>query len=210
VNHQQGQRKKGSGARIVDILRTGPRTIDELAEAMKLTRTAVRAQLVSLQHDGVVEEREARRGTSKPSRTYGITAEAETRLSRAYAPVLEQLLRTLAGRMSAEEIEGLMREVGHQLALSRAAPRGDVRQRAIAANALLSSLGGSSELTEEEGRFTILGYGCPLAAVTADHPQGCQLIETLLSDFMDLTVTTCCARYDRKRCCFEVTPAKSA
>ena len=46
-----------------------PLTIDERqASAVGLTRTAVRAQLATLQRDGTVEERGSQRGTSKPAR----------------------------------------------------------------------------------------------------------------------------------------------
>ena len=66
-----------------------------------------------------------------------------------------------------------------------------------------------TEVSESEGRYTILGYGCPLAAVTADHPEACRTLEALLSELVGEPVVTACERYERKRCCFEVSAAAS-
>src|SRR4051794_1903514 len=92
---------QGTAGRIMELLRRGPKTVDELAAALQLTRTAVQGQLATLQHDELVEQRGARRGTSKPARTYGVTMQAELLFSRAYIPVLTQLVHVLAYRMSA-------------------------------------------------------------------------------------------------------------
>ena len=77
---------QGTSGRIVDLLRRGPLTIDELANSVGLTRTAVRAQLASLLQEGAVEQRGLQRGTSKPARTYAVTAEAELLLTGGTYP----------------------------------------------------------------------------------------------------------------------------
>jgi len=61
-----------------------------------------------------------------------------------------------------------------------------------------------SDVEEENGLYIIRSYGCPLAAATAQHPEVCNALETLLSEFVGTPVTKCCDRYDRERCCFEV------
>jgi predicted ArsR family transcriptional regulator len=179
-------------------------TIDELATAVTLTRTAVRAQLATLQQEGVVEQRGLRRGTSKPARTYGVTAEAELLLSRAYIPILTQLLHVLASRMPRQEFDAIMREVGRGLMGGRAMPKGPLRERVLAASALLNDLGGLTEVAEEGSHLVIRGHGCPLAAATAQYPEACNALESLLGEFVGHPVTKCCERYDRQRCCFEV------
>jgi predicted ArsR family transcriptional regulator len=84
-------------------------TVDELAVALDLTRTAVRAQLATLLHEELIEQRGTRRGTSKPARLYGVMTQAELLFSRAYIPILTQLLHVLARRMSPVEFDSLMR-----------------------------------------------------------------------------------------------------
>jgi predicted ArsR family transcriptional regulator len=200
---------QGTSGRIVELLRKGEMTIDELAAELGVTRTAVRSQLAAHLRDGLVQERGVRRGTSKPARMYGLSSEAELQLSRAYAPILAQLLHVLSARLSPTDFGALMHEVGQGLAGGRGAPRGPLGARVTHATELLGSLGALTTVTESEGRFTILGHGCPLGAVTANHPEACTTLEALLSEFIGAPVTSQCQRYERKRCCFEIEAAVS-
>jgi predicted ArsR family transcriptional regulator len=195
---------EGTGGRILELLRHGPKTVDELAVALDVTRTAVRAQLATLQHDHMVEQRGSRRGTSKPARIYAVTMQAELLFSQAYIPILTQLLHVLARRMSPSEFNSIMHEVGRGAMEGRAAPRGPLRDRVVNASSLLNELGGLSEVEEEDGLYVIRSHGCPLAAATAQHPEACNALESLLSEFVGARVTKCCDRYDRVRCCFEI------
>jgi len=179
-------------------------TVDDLARALDLTRTAVRAQLATLLRDGLAEVRGSRRGASKPSHVYGASVQTELLFSRAYVPILTQLMHVLAHRLPATEFDSVMHEVGRRLMEGRAVPRGTLRERVAGASALLNELGGLTELTEEQGGYLILSHGCPLAAATANHPEVCNALESLLSEFVGASVNKCCDRYDRARCCFEI------
>ena len=195
---------QGTTGRILELLRRGPMTVDELARALALTRTAVRAQLASLLRDDLVEQRGSRRGASKPSHVYGITEQAELLFSRAYIPILTQLLHVLAHRLSPTEFDRVMHEVGGRLMEGHTVPRGQLRDRVAGASALLNELGGLTEVVEGNGEFLIRSHGCPLAAATANHPEVCNALESLLSEFVGTQVTKCCDRYGRANCCFEI------
>lgn len=200
---RQHRLTQGTSGRIVELLRRGPLTIDEIASAVGLTRTAVRAQLSTLQRDGTVEEKGSQRGASKPARTYGISTEAELLLSRLYIPLLTQLLHVLADRAPRREFDSIMREVGRGLMAGRTMPRGPLEERVRAASVLLNDLGGTTDVTGESKRFIIRGHGCPLAAATSKYPEACNALESLLSEFVGQRVTKCCELY-RQGCCFEV------
>ena len=195
---------EGTGGRILELLRRGHRTVDELASSLGITRPGVRVQLATLERDGLVERRGSRPGASKPSHVYGITSQAELLFSQAYVPILTQLLHVLAQRMPLGEFDSVMHEVGRRLMEGRAIPRGALGERVAGASALLNELGGLSQVQEENGGYLIHSHGCPLAAATADHPEVCNALESLLSEFVGSRVTKCCDRYDRVRCCFEV------
>jgi predicted ArsR family transcriptional regulator len=195
---------QGTSGKILELLRRGPQTVDELARALDLTRTAVRAQLATLMRDELVERKGSRRGSSKPSHLYGVTAQAELLFSRAYVPILTELLHTLSGRMKAREFDSIMHQVGRQLLQGRTLRRGPLGERVTGASALLNELGGLTEISKENGGYVIRSHGCPLAAATADHPEVCNVLESLLSEFVGSRVTKCCDRYNRERCCFEI------
>jgi DeoR family transcriptional regulator, suf operon transcriptional repressor len=194
-----------TSGRILDLLRQGPRTVDELAKELNLTRTAVRAQLASLLREELVEQRDSRRGPSKPSHVYGVTSQAELMFSRAYVPLLTGLLHTLAHRMSPEEFNAILHEAGRTVLAGRAVRRGPLGDRVAAASVLLNELGGLTEVERHNGRFIIRSHGCPLGAATANHPEVCNALESLLNEFTGATVSKCCDDSNRERCCFAIT-----
>src|SRR5205807_554426 len=90
------------------LLRQASQTVEELAQVLDLTDNAVRAQLMVLERDGLVQQRGSRRGSSKPAYVYGLTAAAEELFPKAYGPVLRQLLETLNERLAASLLTELV------------------------------------------------------------------------------------------------------
>jgi predicted ArsR family transcriptional regulator len=194
-------------ARVVALLRQGPMTTDELAQALKLTDNAVRAHLATLERDGFVqaggERREGRVG--KPATIYHIAPEAEPLFSQAYLPLLTSLLATLGERFSREELENLLADVGGRLATGFAHSSGSLGQRVRAASRLLNHLGGLSTVEEmDDGGYLIQSRGCPVGAAVSERPEVCEAIVTLLSKLTGAEVRSCCKRTGRPSCCFEV------
>ncbi|MDQ3812168.1 MAG: ArsR family transcriptional regulator [Chloroflexota bacterium] len=196
--------------RIVLLVRRAPRTIDELCQALGLTRNAVRAHLATLERDGLVRRNGLRPGTSKPSQLYALTPEAAELFPRAYAPVLERLLRVLSQVLPPEVLEGSLRDVGRQMALERPVPRGGIRERAVVGAAVLDDLGGMADIREVDGALWIQVWNCPLAAVVVAHPELCRLMETLLAELLGATVRQRCDVREPPRCSFEVVGAAGA
>jgi predicted ArsR family transcriptional regulator len=193
--------------RIVSLLRRASLTVDQLASALGLTDNAVRAHLATLERDGLVEQRVAKRGgVGKPAFTYQITPEAEPLFSRAYAPVLARLLDVLSEQMPHGELDALMRSVGKRLAAERGTLSGTPRERVEAAVAFLNELGGVAEVEERDGTLAVRGFSCPLGAAVHGHPQVCRAVETLLAEAAGLPVRERCDRGERARCCFEIGP----
>jgi predicted ArsR family transcriptional regulator len=191
--------------KLIALLRRASLTVEEMAKALGITDNAVRAQLTSLERDGVVRQDGLRRGAGKPSYSYALTPEFEPVLSRAYVPLLVRLLRELAERMPEKQLTGLLRDVGSHWADELPGTVGDPRSRVAAASALLNELGGVTEVEERNGRLAIRGYSCPLAAAVRENPGVCRAIEALLSQLLGTTVREHCERGgERARCCFEV------
>jgi len=194
-------------SRVIDMLRRGPLTLDELAAELAVTRTAVRLQLTALERDGHVARRGVRRGKTKPSQIYQLTAVGERELSRAYIPVLTELLHVLSDRLDRAEFESVMRAVGRRLVDTRAAAAGSARARVDQASSLLNQFGGLTEVDEQGPDLVIRSHGCPLAATAVDHPETCSAMESLVSEFVGASVTQECDRRDRPRCRFRLANA---
>lgn len=178
--------------KAVQLLRTGGRTVDELAKLLGLSGTSVRAHLSQLESDGMIQH-VARRGSGKPTQVYSLVPEAEAFFHKAYGPLLAQVLRLLDDRMPHAQIAEIMRKAGGALAAGRSVPVADVRTRTRAASAVLTELGGMAEVEQkDEHTLTIRGLACPLAAVTADHSEACMAVEGFLEALIGAPVTQCC------------------
>ena len=195
--------------RVLAHLRRGPATVEELAQALNLTDNAIRPHLTTLDRDGLVRQTGVRRGPSagKPAGVYELTAEAEARLSRAYAPVLTALLEELSTRLPVPDAEALMRDAGSRLAAALPARSPDLESRVREAAALLNQLGGDITIEHEPGGIRIRGSGCPLAATVARRPEACRAVQGLLAEVIGRPVALCCEREPRPRCCFTVSSA---
>jgi predicted ArsR family transcriptional regulator len=94
--------KQKTRARVIELLRGGRKTVDELAAALGLTDNAVRMHLAGLERAGLVRAEGVRRSgmAGKPATIYEIAPEAEPGFSRAYAPVLATLVEVLGDRLT--------------------------------------------------------------------------------------------------------------
>jgi predicted ArsR family transcriptional regulator len=189
---------------IITLLRRSSRTVDELAQALELTHTAVRAHLAALARDGLVKQRSERRGSGKPSSVYDLTPAAEYLFPKSYGLYLDQLLDVLSERTPADEVETLLREVGRRIATQWTIPPGDLRVRLDEAAEVLNELGGLMERESEGETMCIRGYRCPFAAVVQEHPEVCDLAETLVTELVGVPMQEKCGRTGPEPCRFVV------
>ena len=191
--------------RLIALLRRSPHTVEELAKALEITDNAVRAQLASLERDGIVRQDGLRRGTGKPSFSYALRAEFEPLLSRAYTPMLARLLRGMRERLPAQQVAELLNEVGQDWAGELPRVSGDLRSKVVAASKLLNDLGGVTEVEQENRCLMIRGYSCPLALAVRENRGVCVAVQALLSRYIGESVVEHCDRErERVQCRFEV------
>ena len=208
--HAHSRNPEGSRARVLEALRRGPRTLEQLVQELGLTRTAVRLHLTTLERDAQVARRGLQAGRTKPSQVYELTTSGEADLSRAYLPVLTELLRVLSERLTGGDFQQIMRDVGRGLVADQPRPRGTLLERANAASDLLDQLGGLTEVHEDSGKIEIRSFGCPLAAAATNHAETCAAMETLVGEYIGARVTQRCDRSGRPRCCFEIEAVDAA
>ena len=200
-------RLAGSRGAILDRLRGGPQTVDELARALGLTGNAVRLQLAALDGHGFVEAGPQRRTARRPSRTYRLAPAAESLFAQAYAPFLDQLLRALRAVLPGADVDRVLRTLGSRIAGGRAA--GGLSARVEAAAGVLESLGATIEVTRPAPEaFTLRGAACPLGAITREHDDVCRAVEAMVGEMTGAGTRQVCERSgDVPRCVFEVSAA---
>jgi predicted ArsR family transcriptional regulator len=211
LNHEEhlniwNQRfNESTRGRIVGLLRRNTHTVEELAVELGVTDNAIRSQLTGLERDGLVRRQGLRRGQGKPSYAYALNPEFEPALSRAYIPLLTQLLRELGNRMSESEQTEFLERVGQRWAAGLPHPGAGLKSRVDAATNLLNELGGVVQLEEHDSGPVIRGYSCPLAIAVRENPRVCLAMETLLRELLGVEVRERCDRStENVRCCFHI------
>lgn len=189
---------------ILALLCGGERTAAELADAIGVSGSAIRAQLAALEREGLVTYERVIKSVGKPTHRYRLTAAGEGLLSRAYLPLTRSLLEELARRMDGRAVESLVRQVGRRLADRQPKPAGDESARARAGIELIETLGGLIEVEARPAGMTLRGKCCPVAALAQDHPQICSAVEEMLSAHTGLAVQQHCERSGRPSCRFEI------
>ena len=201
------EREYGATTRghIVTLLRGGQRSVDELATELGLTDNAVRAHLVILLREQLVEVIGVRRegGVGKPASVYAIAPGAQPLFSRAYSPLLAALLAELRTHKTPDAMKRLLQRVGHRMAPPEPAI-GSLETRVRAGSNLLNELGGSTEVAREGDGFVIRGHGCPLSEAVVACPETCRAVEQLLTDVTGARVVESCDRDGPPNCQFRV------
>ena len=194
--------------RIVNVLQHDALTVDDIASRLRVSRNAVRTQIVRMELDGLVRRARLERRTTRPSHVFELTPAAQQLLSKAYIPFLTQLVHLVVSTHSEKQFAKLMRETGKTLAddfRHRVVQAGSTEPRLHAASRILNEeFGAVTTVERKDSKLTIRGRGCPLAAVTGKHPAVCLAIETLLAEITGVALNECCTRAEPPQCCFEV------
>lgn len=193
----------GTRARIVDVVRRSPSTAQEIAAQLGMTYHAVRPHLLALQRDGLLRAAGSR-GTTRPATIYEVGPEVAASLSQAYVSYASHLTRVLGERLPKRQLVAIMRDVGRRLGATLPRSRGTLRERVVAASAVLQQLGGPNEVEGQAGTFWIRASGCLLAEAVQREPAVCRAMESLLAELLDADVQEHCDRAGRPHCCFEI------
>ncbi|MEO8199870.1 MAG: ArsR family transcriptional regulator [Gemmatimonadota bacterium] len=190
--------------KLLRLLRRSRQSITALAEALQLTDNAVRTHISALERDGIVEALGTQRDTGgKPARLYSLTKEGEELFPKAYALVLAGLVEEIARKEGKARAVELLGAVGRRAISGQNLPA-DPEARVAAAAATLRDLGGDVDVHRTSEGWFIQGFGCPLSAVTATHPEVCALAKAIIEEITGRAVTECCDRSERPKCGFRI------
>jgi predicted ArsR family transcriptional regulator len=135
---------ESSRGRIVTLLRRNDLTVNDLAEKLDLTDNAVRANLLTLERDGLVVQKGSVKGFRKPHYIYGLSENARELFPRPYGLLFKRLLTSLRTVMSPSMLVERIREVGMGIGNeNKLAPDADLDQKIDRALEAIETLGGS-------------------------------------------------------------------
>ncbi len=182
----------------------------DLAGEFQLSPNAIRQQLMVLERDGMVETRPVRRGKTKPTLEYTLTARAEEFFPQQYDRMLNAVLREVrlqGGDEAVERIFAGMAERTRTKMHDRLEPHATAEGKVVELTSLLKERGVEAEYQQTaDGTFVIREHNCPYAKTVAEHPEVCTVIHTAMSEALPGTTRQVeSLATGGKECRFEVT-----
>jgi predicted ArsR family transcriptional regulator len=155
----------------------------DLAAEFGLSPNAIRQQLVILERDGLIAGRSVRRGRTKPTVEYSLTAEAQRYFPQRYDKMLNAVLREIRVAGGDEAVKAVFQRIGKRSA-ERLVPPGEAtppEERLEALVTVLKATGVTADLQKtQDGTLILHEHTCPYASVVAENPEACSAIHTIL------------------------------
>jgi len=155
----------------------------DLAEQFGLSPNAIRQQLVILERDGLIAGRSVRRGRTKPTVEYSLTADANRYFPQRYDKMLNAVLREIRTAGGDDAVKAVFERIGKRAADRLGDVTGDrpAEERLEKVVSALKASGVTAELQRtERGTLVLHEHSCPYAAVVAENPECCSAIHTIL------------------------------
>ena len=202
---------QGTRQQIVELLRMhNGRTVEELARALHVTRTAITSQLAALQAAGLVRQQGLRPGRRRPSVVYTLSASADAFFPKTYddfaAEVLEELRQEGKGNLAR-----VLRRVGDRW-IARDLPQvKDLRgpKRLERAKDILAERGFMPSLSPTRDGYLLREHNCPVIRLAVAHPEVCNMVHRWLEALFGTPLTrTRCMRQGDPFSAYVITTAR--
>lgn len=173
------------GKIVAELRRRGSASAAELAAVFGLSPNAVRQQLVVLERDGLVEETSVRRGPTKPTLEFSLTAAADKLFPQNYDKMLSAVLRevkTKYGEGALGEIFDSIARRAVDKAKDRVTADAPAEERVAQLTEVLREGGVVAEYSLIDGGFMLQEHSCPYSGVVKEHPEMCSVIHHVLDE----------------------------
>ncbi len=197
------------GKIVSELRRCGSASATDLARSFGLSPNAVRQQLVVLERDGLVAETPVRRGPTKPTYEFSLTADADRLFPQGYDKMLTAVLRELRTQFGTAGVErvfdGLSRRTIERARLTVTAT--EPEQKVAQLTEMLRKSGVVAEYSLIDGGFALHEHNCPYSSAAKEHPEVCQVIHQVIDETIggEHTQTESLAHGGRE-CRFELRP----
>jgi predicted ArsR family transcriptional regulator len=197
------------GKIVTELRRRGSASAADLAHEFGLSPNAVRQQLVVLERDGLVVEKPVRRGPTKPTLEFSLTADADKLFPQAYDKMLDAVLREVRDQFGGPAVERIFDGLSKR-AVERARQKitaSDPEQKVAQLAEMLRESGVVAEYSLIDGGFALHEHNCPYSGVSKEHPEMCQVIHHVIDETIGGEhVQTESLAHGGKECRFEMKP----
>ncbi|HME82902.1 MAG TPA: helix-turn-helix domain-containing protein [Candidatus Eremiobacteraceae bacterium] len=173
--------------RIVESLqRRGPQTVAELAAGHELTNNAIRQHLARLERDGLVVEATERRGPTKPSLVFSLTAEGRRLFPQRYSTLLNAVLEEIGATQGREKVKEIFHSIGQRSArkYARRFEGKGLQERVAELTAILREQGVVADYESAPDGFVLREHTCPFRDTVATNPEVCSVVHALMEEVL--------------------------
>jgi predicted ArsR family transcriptional regulator len=200
------------GKIVSELRRRGSASATDLARSLGLSPNAVRQQLVLLERDALVAETPVRRGPTKPTYEFSLTADADKLFPQAYDKMLSAVLRELRSQFGTAGVERVFDGLSKR-AIERArhvVTASDPQERVAQLTEMLRKSGVVAEYSLIDGGFALHEHNCPYSSAAKEHPEVCHVIHNVIDETLggEHEQTESLA-HGGKECRFELHPAET-
>lgn len=172
-----GRMLQGMGRTQQDLLaallyRAGGMSIDELAEQLAVTRTAVRQHLAALERDDLVVRGPTRPTGRRPEQLYLLSAHGRELFPRQYQLLADLLIGEVAQLIGHDALLRMMRNLGTRLAA-------ELEPEPVAEPRITEHLNDTGYeaqiIARSSGELEIVAHNCVFHHLADLHPEVCEL-----------------------------------
>ena len=175
-------------------------SIDEMAAAMDISRTAVKQHLMGLENQQLVQEAALNSTGGRPARSYTLTEQGINRFPKQYSWFCNLLLDELAAELGTEALEKKMWNMGVKLGRSLLPQfsHKTAQEKILALVELMQNLGYHAELVRQDDLSSIKAVNCVYHDLAQQHPELCQFDHALISTILEQPIqqTACMVNKD--------------
>jgi len=147
-------------------------SIDDLAQALSVTRTAVRQHLAALERDGLVMRGATRPTGRRPEQLHQLTEQGRELFPRQYPLLANLLIGEVAGLLGEPALLALMRQLGRKLAK-------DLQPEVVDEAQIVQHMNAAGYEAEvffrSGGEPQIVAHNCVFHHLAKAHPVVCEL-----------------------------------
>ncbi|MFO0908277.1 MAG: MarR family transcriptional regulator [Isosphaeraceae bacterium] len=202
---------------LLDLIRrSGPLTVNEMADQLGVTPTAVRNRLTRLVGSGMVEREAEHGGRGRPRHRYRASVEAHKRLGQNYADLAvvlwDEMMRTVQDRRLRRAL--FARTTERMAELYRSQVTGEEWEgRLVQLGSLLHGRGIEAEVTRSEGSVNpvLKQHSCPYYELAEVDRTVCAMERKMFEKVLGRSMRISQCRLDGHRSCdFEAKPVLPA
>lgn len=175
-------------------------TLDELAEHLELSKTAVKEHLIKIEGLGLIHFQDSKGGVGRPRRKYLLSESGNEVFPRQYSWLSNVLLEILAQDLGSDAISKLMTKLAHKVASSmeKRFEKPTTADQLKEITAAMNELGYRASLKQSDIRKGAIleATNCVYHNVAKEHPELCKFDIQFLEKASGLNVKleSCIAR----------------